>query len=70
MTQQTVNQGKRLPFLEAVCWDLRDVYALTPAQMLTRYENGLEYDGILANLEQDERVFIETLKKDLRAHAV
>ena len=69
MKQQTVNQDKRLPFLEAVCWDLRDVYALTPAQMLTRYEKGLEYDGVLAELEQGERMFIETLKKEVRAHA-
>ena len=69
MKQQTANQGKRLPFLESVCWDLHDVYALTPTQMLTRYEKGLEYDGVLANLEQGERAFIETLKRQSRAHA-
>lgn len=69
MKQQTANQDKRLPFLEAVCWDLHDVYALTPTQMLTRYEKGLEYDGVLANLEQNERAFIETLKRESRAHA-
>ena len=69
MKQQTANEDKRLPFLEAVCWDLHDVYALTPTQMLTRYEKGLEYDGVLANLEQGERAFIETLKRKSRAHA-
>ena len=68
MKQQTVNQEKRLPFLEAVCWDLRDVYALTPAQMLTRYEKGLEYEGILGEFDQDERTFFEALKKDPRLH--
>ena len=56
MKQQTANQGKRLPFLESVCWDLHDVYALTPTQMLTRYEKGLEYDG-------------EPHKRQSRAHA-
>ena len=69
MKQQTVNQDRQLPFLEAVCWDLRDVYALTPAQMLTRYEKGLEYDGILGKFEQDERAFFEALKKEARLHA-
>lgn len=68
MKQQTVNQEKHLPFLEAVCWDLRDVYALTPAQMLTRYEKGLEYEGILGELHQDERTFFEALKKEPRLH--
>ena len=68
MKQQTVNQEKHLPFLEAVCWDLRDVYALTPAQMLTRYEKGLEYEGILGELDQDERTFFEALKKEPCLH--
>ena len=63
MKQKAVNQKRRLPFLEAVCWDLHDVYALTPAQMLTRYEKGLEYEGILGELDQEERTFFETLKK-------
>ena len=62
MNQQPTNQEKRLPFLEAVCWDLHDVYALTPAEMLTRYENGLQYEGILGELDGDERAFFEALK--------
>ena len=69
MKQHPVKQKKHLPFLEAVCWDLHDVYALTPTQMLTRYEKGLEYEGILAELEQGERAFIETLKRETRVHA-
>ena len=68
MKQQTVNREKQLPFLEAVCWDLRDVYSLTPAQMLTRYEKGLEYEGILGELDPDERAFFEALKKEHRLH--
>lgn len=69
MNHQTINRAKYLPFLEAVCWDLRDVYCLTPAQMLTRYEKGLEYEGILGELEPDERAFFEELKKDVHLHA-
>ena len=66
MKQHPVKHKNHLPFLEAVCWDLHDVYALTPAQMLTRYEKGLEYEGILVELKQGERAFIETLRTETR----
>lgn len=69
MNHRTINRVMHLPFLEAVCWDLRDVYCLTPAQMLTRYEKGLEYEGILGEFEPDERAFFEELKKDVHLHA-
>ncbi|WP_262731430.1 hypothetical protein [Alloalcanivorax marinus] len=51
----------RLPFLEAVCWDLRDVHGLTPDEMLNRYERGWEYRGALADLEGQERAFVHKL---------
>lgn len=49
---------KHLPFLEAVCWDLRDVYNLTPDEMLSRYERGWEYRGALADVEGEEKAFV------------
>lgn len=63
--QPQVNIGapKRLPFLEAVCWDLADVHDLAPDEMLNRYERGWGYRGVLADLEGREKEFVHNLAK-------
>ncbi len=55
------NIPERLPFLEAVCWDLRDVRDLTPDEMLNRYERSWDYRGSLADVEGKEKAFIKEL---------
>jgi len=41
----------KLPFLEAICWDLGDVNVLALDEMLNRYERGWENRGVLADLD-------------------
>jgi hypothetical protein len=62
MQQQTnFDIPEKLPFLEAVCWDLVDVQDLTPDEMLNRYERGWDYRGALADVEGKEKLFIRKL---------
>jgi hypothetical protein len=63
--QQILNIQKpeRLPFLEAVCWDLDDINHLDQDEMLNRYERGWAYRGVLADLEGEEKVFLQQLAK-------
>ncbi|WP_133493148.1 hypothetical protein [Alcanivorax sp. 24] len=62
MQQQTnFDMPERLPFLEAVCWELRDVHNLTLEEMLNRYERGWAYRGALADLEGPEKTFVRKL---------
>ncbi len=51
----------KLPFLEAICWDLSDVFVLTVDEMLCRYERGWRYSGVLADLEGSEKLFVAQL---------
>ena len=50
-----VRVPQHLPFLEAICWDLRNVRVLTNDEMLNRYERGW------ADLEGTERGFVKQL---------
>lgn len=50
-----------LPFLKAICWQTEDVSHFTPDEMLSRYERGWAYNGVLADLEGDERAFVARL---------
>lgn len=63
MQQQrmNINIPAQLPFLEAVCWELRNVHDLTADEMLNRYERGWAYRGTLADLGEQERVFVRKL---------
>jgi Nucleotidyl transferase AbiEii toxin, Type IV TA system len=55
------NPPKKLPFLESICWQTRDVYRFTPEEMLNRYERGWRYRDIFNNLESEELDFIREL---------
>ncbi len=62
----TANQfvvPKRLPFLESICWQTKDVYRFTPEQMLSRYERGWKYRQQFSNLEGEELNFLKALAK-------
>lgn len=55
------NRPKRLPFLESICWQTKDVYRFTPEEMLSRYERGWRYRNIFNNLEDEELDFIRQI---------
>jgi hypothetical protein len=52
---------KKLPFLEAICWQTQDVRHFTLSEMLERYESGWKYRGLLADLEGEELNFVRGL---------
>lgn len=54
----------RLPFLEAICWQIKDVRCFTLSEMLNAYERGWRYRGVLADLEGEELDFVHTLLKE------
>ena len=53
----------KLPFLEAICWQTKDIKHFTLAEMLNLYERCRRYEGVLADLEGDELYFIHKLRK-------
>jgi hypothetical protein len=55
---------KKLPFLEAICWQTKDVYHFTPEEMLSRYERGWQYRTLFDNLEGEELNFLKDLAKN------
>lgn len=59
----TITRPDELPFLAAICWDLRDISVLDCEQVLNRYERGWDYKGILADLGSKEKLFIQKLAK-------
>ena len=54
----------KLPFPEAVCWDLGDVRVLDPDEMLNRYERGWENRDVLADLTGSEKIFVVKLARE------
>ena len=40
ITSTSFTIPKKLPFLEAICWQTKNVYQFTPEEMLSRYERG------------------------------
>ncbi len=61
--KQTLQKPEKLPFLEAVCWDLRDVSVLSQDEILDRYERGWGYKGVLADINPQEKQYIANLAK-------
>lgn len=59
----TTATPKKLPFLEAICWQTEDVYHFTPEEMLSRYERGWRYRQLFDNLEGEELNFLKDLAK-------
>jgi hypothetical protein len=52
---------RKLPFLEAICWQTDDVYHFSPEQMLSRYERGWMYRSLFGNLDGEELTFLKAL---------
>lgn len=51
----------RLPFLESISWFDRNYLALSPLDMLRRYEAGWRHKGVLADPSPEELDFIREL---------
>lgn len=51
----------KLPFLEAISWYDRRPLELSPKDMLTRYEAGWRFCGVLCDLSDEEREWIRYL---------
>lgn len=52
---------QKLPFLEAICWQTTDVKHFTSFEMLSRYERGWHYRGVLGEPSSEELQFIKQL---------
>jgi hypothetical protein len=50
-----------LPFLERISWSDRGWRALTPLEMLQRYEANWRWRGVLADLGPEELAFVRAL---------
>ena len=65
MSQSAMNTPliipKKLPFLQAICWQTDDVTHFTLDEMLSRYERGWQYKGIVADLDGEELSFVREL---------
>jgi len=58
---EKISIPRKLPFLEAICWQTRDVYQFTPEQMLSRYERGWEYWKLFGFPKGEELNFLKQL---------
>lgn len=54
---------ERLPFLESISWFDRSYRALSPLDMLRRYESGWRHRGVLGEPSPEEWDFIRELVK-------
>jgi len=59
--QTPEKQPDNLPFLQAICWQTTNVRRMTSEEMLTRYERGWNYLGVLGDLTEEERQFVRHL---------
>ncbi len=58
-----INIPAELPFLQAICWQTKDVKHFTLDEMLNRYERGWIHRGVLADIEGEELEFVRLLAK-------
>lgn len=54
---------ERLPFLEAISWFDASPYALSPLEMLQRYERGWRHRGAIADASPEELAWIAALAR-------
>lgn len=58
---------QKLPFLEFVCWQTKNVYDFSLEEMLTAYERGWRYRSLFNNIAQDELEFIKTIAQEYQS---
>ena len=52
---------QKLPFLEAICWQTKNVYDFSIEEILSCYERGWKYRDLFNNLESEELIFIKAI---------
>jgi len=59
-----------LPFLQAICWQVADVKKMTLKEMLSRYESGWDYWGVLGKPSSEEQAFIQPISQHYQSWLV
>ncbi len=62
-SNQVLNVPSKLPFLDAICWQASDLKRFSLDEILSLYERNISYNGVLAELEGDELIFVRELAK-------
>lgn len=57
----------KLPFLEAICWQTKNINDFSLEEMLSRYERGWSYRKLFNNLDIEEYKFIYQLAKKYKS---
>ena len=58
---------KKLPFLESICWQTKNVYDFSIEEMLSSYERGWKYRSLFNNLEEEELDFIKKIAQEYKS---
>lgn len=64
----TPERPRKLPLLEAISWFDADPYALSPFEMLKRYESGWRHLGVLADPSAEELAYVTVLARTYGSH--
>jgi hypothetical protein len=60
---QPLQIPQQLPFLEALGWQTTNIQQFSPQEILTRYERGWQYRGVLVDLDVEELSFVRELSQ-------
>jgi hypothetical protein len=60
----------KLPFLQAICWQVANVKNLNLQEMLCRYESGWHYWGVLGKPNSEELAFIQQISQHYQSWLV
>ncbi len=61
---------EKLPFLQAICWQVANVKHLSFKEMLCRYESGWHYWGVLGKPSAEELAFIQQISQHYQSWLV
>ncbi|MEG3847599.1 nucleotidyl transferase AbiEii/AbiGii toxin family protein [Microcoleus sp. herbarium19] len=60
----------KMPFLQAICWQIANIKNLTFPEMLCRYESGWHYWGVLGEPNSEELAFIQQISQHYQSWLV
>ena len=60
----------KMPFLEAICWQIANIQNLSLKEMLCRYESGWHYWGVLGEPNSEELIFIQQISQHYQSWLV
>lgn len=59
--ESSITIPEKLPFLEFICWQTKNVYQFTIEEILNSYERGWKYRSLFDNLDKEELEFIKKI---------